>query len=217
MAYCQLWHLVNFYLVRFFTKNFTKYDRLNMRYYALLCEIFGKFSWYGIYKKMPTNLENSGFSGKELIMTRVLFVCHGNICRSTLAQSLFTHMVKERKLENEFIIDSAATSTEEIGNPPHRGTVVKLKEMQVPLVPHRARQVTWRDYENFDYIIGMDSANMRNMNRMLKGDPDGKVYKLLGFAGSDRDIADPWYTGNFDETYEDVEEGCTAFLKFLGY
>ncbi len=124
-------------------------------------------------------------------------------------------MVKERGLADQFYIDSAATSTEEIGNPPHRGTVKKLKEVGIPLVPHRAKQITWKDYENFDYIIGMDEWNMKNLHRMLKGDPEGKVYKLLSFAGSGRDIADPWYTGNFDVTYEDVVEGCEGFLKYL--
>ena len=148
-------------------------------------------------------------------MLRVAFCCHGNICRSTLAESVFTYKVKELGLEDQFVIDSFATSTEEIGNPPHRGTVNKLKEMGIPLVPHRAKQITMKDYREFDYIIGMDSWNMRNLNRMLKGDPDGKVYKLLAFAGSDRDIADPWYTGNFDATYDDVEEGCEGLLRYL--
>ena len=134
-------------------------------------------------------------------MLRVLFICHGNICRSTLAESVFTHMVSSLCLADQFLIDSAATSTEEIGNPPHRGTVNKLREVGIPLVPHRARQITWADYDRFDYIIGMDTANIRNLNRMLKGDPEGKIYKFLTFAGSGRDIADPWYTGNFDETY----------------
>lgn len=148
-------------------------------------------------------------------MIRVAFCCHGNICRSTLAQSVFTHKVRMLGLENRFLIDSFATSTEEIGNPPHRGTVNKLKEVGIPLVPHRAKQITLKDYDNFDYIIGMDTANMRNLNRMLKGDPEGKVYKFLSFAGSGRDIADPWYTGNFDVTYNDVVEGCEGFLEYL--
>lgn len=119
-------------------------------------------------------------------------------------------MVKERGLADQFVIDSCATSTEEIGNPPHRGTVTKLREVNIPLVPHRAKQIKWSDYEKFDYIIGMDTWNIRNLNRMLKGDPDGKVYKLLSFAGTERDIADPWYTGNFDVTYADIVEGCEA-------
>ncbi|MCI5503892.1 MAG: low molecular weight phosphotyrosine protein phosphatase [Eubacterium sp.] len=148
-------------------------------------------------------------------MIKVLFVCHGNICRSTMSQSVFSHMVREKGLADQFYIDSCATSTEEIGNPPHRGTVRKLKEVHIPLIPHRARQITRKDYEEFDYIIGMDSWNMRNLNRMLKGDPDGKVYKFLSFAGSGRDIADPWYTGNFDETYDDIIEGCEGFLEYL--
>lgn len=148
-------------------------------------------------------------------MIKVLFVCHGNICRSTMSESVFTHMINQQNLSDQFIIDSAATSTEEIGNPPHRGTVKKLREVGIPLVPHRARQITWKDYEKFDYIIGMDQWNIRNLNRMLKGDPDGKVYKLLSFAGTDRDIADPWYTGNFDVTYTDIVEGCEGFLAYL--
>lgn len=148
-------------------------------------------------------------------MVRVAFCCHGNICRSTLSQSVFAHKVRELGFEDLFMIDSFATSTEEIGNSPHRGTVNKLREVGIPLVPHRAKQITLRDYDNFDYIIGMDTANMRNLNRMLKGDPEGKLYKFLTFAGSDRDIADPWYTGNFDITYDDVVEGCEGFLEYL--
>lgn len=148
-------------------------------------------------------------------MIKILFVCYGNICRSTLCESVFTHMVKKRGMSEQFYIDSCATSTEEIGNPPHRGTVNKLREEGIPLVPHRARQIQWSDYEKFDYIIGMDTWNIRNLTWMLKGDPDGKLYKLLSFSGSGRDIADPWYTGNFDVTYEDVVEGCEGFLKYL--
>ena len=91
----------------------------------------------------------------------------------------------------------------------------KLKEVGIPLIPHRAKQITLKDYDKFDYIIGMDEWNMRNLNRMLNGDPEGKVYKFLTFAGSDRDIADPWYTGNFDATYNDVVEGCKGLLEFL--
>ena len=145
----------------------------------------------------------------------ILYHLIGKVCRSTMSQSVFSHMVREKGLADQFYIDSCATSTEEIGNPPHRGTVRKLKEVHIPLIPHRARQITRKDYEEFDYIIGMDSWNMRNLNRMLKGDPDGKVYKFLSFAGSGRDIADPWYTGNFDETYDDIIEGCEGFLEYL--
>ena len=166
-----------------------------------------------IQKLSHTPIKSSAGQGKNMI--RVCFVCHGNICRSTLSESVFTYKVKELGLEDLFLIDSFATSREEIGNPPHRGTVNKLREVGIPLVPHRAKQISLEDYNKFDYIIGMDSYNMRNLNRMLNGDPDGKLYKFLTFAGSDRDIADPWYTGDFDETYRDVTEGCEAFLEYL--
>ena len=132
-----------------------------------------------------------------------------------MAESVFTYKVKTLGLSEQFLIDSFATSTEEIGNPPHRGTVKKLREVGIPLVPHRAKQITWADYNKFDYIIGMDTANLRNLNRVLRNDPEDKIYKFLTFSGSGRDIADPWYTGNFDETYEDVLEGCEGFLKYL--
>ena len=148
-------------------------------------------------------------------MIKILFVCHGNICRSTLAQSMFQDMVNKRGLADRFYIDSAATSTEEIGNGPHYGTVGKLREVGIPLVPHRARQMTRADYQNFDYLIGMDSYNIKNMTRIAGGDPDGKIYLMLSFAGSSRSIADPWYTGNFDETYDDLVEGLDAFMKYL--
>ena len=132
-----------------------------------------------------------------------------------MAESVFTYKVKTLGLSEQFLIDSFATSTEEIGNPPHRGTVNKLREVGIPLVPHRAKQITWADYNKFDYIIGMDTANIRNLNRVLRNDPEDKIYKFLTFSGSGRDIADPWYTGNYDETYEDVLEGCEGFLKYL--
>ena len=148
-------------------------------------------------------------------MIKVLCVCHGNICRSTMCQSVLTNLVQQRGLESYFEIDSAATSREEIGNPPHYGTVTKLRQVGIPVIPHRARQMTMTDYEYYDYLIGMDSANIRNMNRIAGGDPEGKIYKLPSFAGLSKDIADPWYTGNFDETYNDVLEGCNAFLDYL--
>ena len=144
---------------------------------------------------------------------KVLMVCHGNICRSTMAESVMTYLVKQRHLDNQFYINSAATSREEIGNTPHHGTVRKLKEVGIPVFPHRATQMTAQDYKEYDYLIGMDTANIRNMNRIAGGDPEGKIYKLLTFAGSGRDVADPWYTGDFDTTYNDVLEGCTAFLN----
>jgi len=148
-------------------------------------------------------------------MIKILFVCHGNICRSTMAQSIMTYLVKKKRLEASFSINSAATSREEIGNAPHYGTVGKLRETHIPLVPHRAVQMTASDYDSYDYLIGMDTANIRNMVRIAGGDSDNKIYKLLTFAGSGRDVADPWYTGDFDATYKDVMEGCTALLQYI--
>lgn len=132
-----------------------------------------------------------------------------------MAESVMTHIVKQKHLEDMFYINSAATSREEIGNSPHYGTVGKLRQVGIPVIPHRAVQMTKTDYDNYDYLIGMDTANIRNMNRIAGGDPDSKIYKLLTFAGSGRDVADPWYTGDFDATYEDVITGCEAFLEYV--
>ncbi|MEE1257867.1 MAG: low molecular weight protein-tyrosine-phosphatase [Lachnospiraceae bacterium] len=146
---------------------------------------------------------------------KVLMVCHGNICRSTMAESVMTHLINQQNLSHLFEIASAATSREEIGNPPHYGTVNKLREVGIPVVPHRAVQMTKADYEYYDYLIGMDTANIRNMTRIADGDTDGKIYKLLTFTGSGRDVADPWYTGDFDATYEDVDAGCRALIEYI--
>lgn len=148
-------------------------------------------------------------------MVKVLFVCHGNICRSTMAQSVMTHIVEIHGLKDCFHIDSAATSREEIGNPPHYGTVSRLRQANIPVIPHRARQMTRADYQEHDYLIGMDTANIRNMTRIAGGDPEGKIYKLLAFAGSGRDVADPWYTEDFEATYADVDAGCRGFFEYL--
>ncbi|MBQ8279144.1 MAG: low molecular weight phosphotyrosine protein phosphatase [Roseburia sp.] len=148
-------------------------------------------------------------------MIKVLFICHGNICRSTMAQSVLQYLVNDRGLSDLFYIDSAATSREEIGNGPHYGTVRKLQQVGIPVIPHKAVQMTRQDYLDYDYLIGMDTANIRNMNAIAGGDPQGKIYKLLSFAGEGRDVADPWYTGDFDATYRDVMAGCEGFLEFL--
>lgn len=142
---------------------------------------------------------------------KVLMVCHGNICRSTMAQSMFQDMVNKKGVADRFYIDSAATSNEEIGNGPHYGTIEKLHDVGIPVVPHRARRMTKADYDNYDYLIGMDSYNTENMKRIAGGDPDGKIFRMLDFAGINRSIADPWYTDNFDATYNDLLIGLNAF------
>lgn len=147
-------------------------------------------------------------------MIKILFVCHGNICRSPMAEFVMKELVKKEGREKNFLIESAATSTEEIGNPVHRGTRAKLAEFNISVSGKTARQMTKSDYDKFDYIIAMDSYNIRNIGRIVE-DKDNKVSKLLSFAGETGDIADPWYTGNFDETYDDVLRGCKGLLKYL--
>ena len=148
-------------------------------------------------------------------MIKVLFVCLGNICRSPMAEYIFKDMVKKEKLENEFYIDSAATSTEEIGNPVHYGTRNKLKQMHIECGNHVARKMTKQDYEKFDFIIGMEEQNIINIKRIIGKDTENKIFKLLDFSNNPRDIADPWYTGNFDKSYEDIIEGLNGFMKYL--
>ena len=134
-------------------------------------------------------------------MHRILFVCHGNICRSTMAQFVMEELARRAGRAGEFVVDSAATSREELGNPPHHGTVDKLRREGVPVGSHRARQLRRDEYDVWDHIIYMDA--------------EGKVSRLLDWAGSPRDVADPWYTGDFDATYRDVLAGCEALLAAL--
>ena len=148
-------------------------------------------------------------------MVKILFICLGNICRSPMAEFLLKDMVKKRGLESGFYIASAATSSYEIGNPVHPGTRKKLAQYGISVSGKTAVQLTKADYDKYDYLIGMEASNIRNILRITGGDSQRKVYKLLDFAGSNRDIADPWYTGNFDVTYDDIYEGCTALLNFL--
>ena len=164
--------------------------------------------------------------------TSILFVCHGNICRSTMAEFVMRHLVEQAGLADSIRVDSAATSKEELGNDVHPGTRGKLGQMGGPCGHHVSRQMGPADYASFDYIVGMDQDNMDGIYRLLLGekgygwswdpvsgaeisraDPEEKVSRLLSWAGVDRDVADPWYTGNFDVTYDDVLLGCTALLK----
>lgn len=148
-------------------------------------------------------------------MTSVLFVCHGNICRSPMAEFVLRHMVKEKRLDGGFYIRSAATSTEETGNPVHSGTVRILRAHGIECSERRATRLTKNDYARYDYIIGMDEENRREILRILGGDPDGKVSLLLDFTDAPREIADPWYTGDFAAAYDDISLGCAAFLNKL--
>ncbi len=148
-------------------------------------------------------------------MIKILFVCHGNICRSPMAEFVMKDLVRKGGYEGLIVADSKATSTDELGNGPHRGTIMKLRQEGVPMEPHRASQMNRKDYDNYDYIIGMDGWNYKNIMRIVGGDPDGKVHLLLEFSNLSRDIADPWYTGDFDQTYEDVSKGCAALFDYL--
>lgn len=148
-------------------------------------------------------------------MIKILFVCYGNICRSPMAEYVMKDLTAKRGLFDCFLIDSAATSTEEIGNRVHHGARGKLKEMGIYCGDHRSRQMRRADYEAYDYLIGMDTWNIRNMLRIVGKDPKKKICRLLDYTKEPGDIADPWYTGNFDETYEDVAEGCEALLAYV--
>lgn len=148
-------------------------------------------------------------------MKKILFVCHGNICRSPMAEFMFRKMVKDARLEKDFLVESAATSSEEIGNDMHSGAKQKLMQMDVPFEKRRARRITPEDYSDFDLLIGMDMENLYYMQREWNKDPDDKIKLLMTYAGKDKDIADPWYTGNFDETYSDLETGLKALLEHL--
>lgn len=167
-------------------------------------------------------------------MFRILFVCHGNICRSTMAQSVMTELVRRAGRDADFLIDSAATTREALGCTPHHGTVAELERRGIPVAPHRARQITAAEYGDWDLIVGMDDENMGDLERILSRSPawhlDGgaRVQKLLSFvadgdvspaprdrAGRVRDVADPWYTGDFTATYRDVLAGCEALLAQL--
>ena len=148
-------------------------------------------------------------------MIRVLFVCHGNICRSPMAEFVMKDLVQKAGLSHQIQVDSAATSSEEIGNSIHYGTRRKLQEKGIPFDDHRARRMTKRDYETYDLLIGMETMNIRNMLRITQGDPLHKLSRILDHTPHPCDIDDPWYTGNFDITYEQIREGCEALLQKL--
>ena len=146
-------------------------------------------------------------------MINVLFVCHGNICRSPMAEFVMKDLVKKAGLASEFHIESAGTSTEEIGNSVYPPARRKLAEHGIGCAGKTARQLRRGDYAQWDYIVGMDEANRRNMNRICGGDPEGKITLLLDHTSHPQEVADPWYTGDFERTWQDVLEGCTALLS----
>ncbi len=154
----------------------------------------------------------------------ILFVCHGNICRSTMAEFIMKDIVKKQHLEDQFHIESSATHTDEIwngqGSPVYPPARAKLREYgigtpdnELGVSAKRARLTSRADYDKFDFIIGMDSANIRDLNRLFSGDPENKVYKMLEFADRSGDVADPWYTGNFDDTWRDCSDGCHGLFR----
>ena len=148
-------------------------------------------------------------------MIKIIFVCHGNICRSPMAEFVLKDLVKKEGLEDQIFCASAATSTEEIGNPVHPGTRKKLAEVGIDTKGKYAIQLVRRDYEAYDYLIAMDQFNKRNMERITGGDPMHKIKLLLEYANRYDEIADPWYTGDFEQTYQDVREGCLALLEHI--
>ena len=145
-------------------------------------------------------------------MIKILFVCHGNICRSPMAEFVMKDMIRKAGLEDQFVIESRAARRDELGNDTHYGTKAKLRQMGIPFAKRRATLISKSDYAAYDYLIAMDMENVHDMLRRFGGDPDRKIFRLLDFAGENRDVADPWYTGNFDETYDDVVKGCTGLF-----
>lgn len=148
-------------------------------------------------------------------MIKILFICHGNICRSPMAEFIMKNLVEERGFSSDFHIASAATSTEEIGSRVHHGTAAILDRLGIDYSEKRARQMTKKDYRDYDMLIGMDEWNMRNMNRIAGGDPEDKLHLLLDFTDRPGDVADPWYTRNFEVTYRDIMDGCEGLLRYL--
>ena len=178
-----------------------------------------------MHKKCPENTRNCQIwhiaeqNGVMCHMKKIMFVCHGNICRSPMAEFIFRDIVKKRGAEKEFVIASSATSTEEIwgdrGNPVYPPARDELKAHGICCHGKTAVQLTKADYAKYDLLVGMDSANIRNMNRICGGDPDGKIKKLLNYTTRPGDVADPWYSDRFDIAYRDIEEGCLALFAAI--
>ena len=153
---------------------------------------------------------------KKKDKVNILFVCHGNICRSPMAEFVMKHLVREAGMADRIRVTSKALHTDEIGSDTHHGTRAVLDAHAIPYEKRSAALMTRADYDTYDIIIGMDEENMRDLARLTGGDPKGKVHRLLSYIGENRDVADPWYTGDFDVTYRDVDAGCRALLAELG-
>ena len=182
-----------------------------MLFYAGICQ-------ENEQKKLPQNTckaRNINTFKRFQDMTRILFVCHGNICRSPMAEFVMKDLVKKAGLESEFLIESAATSTEEIGNPVYPPARRKLAEHGIDCAGKTARQLRNEDYKRYDLLIGMDRANLRNMHRICGGDFSGKLHLLMEFTDRPGDVADPWYTDDFETTWQDVSVGCSRLLGWL--
>lgn len=148
-------------------------------------------------------------------MVRICFICHGNICRSTMAEFVMKDVVKKAGQEADFFIQSRATHRDELGADTHWGTREKLDKEGIPYTKRQATLLTREDYDKYDYFLGMDDENMLYISRIFGSDPHRKVYMLMDFAGEHRSIADPWYTGNFDATFNDIMASCKGLLKYL--
>ena len=152
-------------------------------------------------------------------MKKIMFVCHGNICRSPMAEFIFKKMISDMNIQSDFVVCSSATSTEEIwngiGNPVYPPAQRELGKHNISCEGKRAVQLKYSDYENYNYFVGMDSANILNMHRILRDDNDTKIYKLMDFTEQKGDVADPWYTGDFHKTYNDIYLGCKCFLDYI--
>lgn len=146
-------------------------------------------------------------------MKRILFVCHGNICRSPMAEFIMKKLIEEKRLSDVFYIDSAAVSTEELGNSIYPPAQRMLTRKGIPFEDHRARQISRNDYFLFDLIIYMDESNLRWLHRIFPDDPEGKMHLMMDYVGERRDVADPWYTGDYEATYNDLDRACRALLK----
>ena len=182
-------------------------------------EVFDNYTIKNLLQQYIYFFEFLWYNSPGDIMIKIMFVCHGNICRSPMAEFIFKDLINKNNLSDKFYVCSSATSTEEIwndkGNPVYPPAQRELSKHGISCYGKTAVQLKKDDYEKYDYFIGMDRANIRNMNIILGNDPSGKIYKLMSFAGKGDDVADPWYSGDFETTYNDILLGCRCFLEYL--